>query len=67
MVSATMHAYQILGIDEQAQQKEIKDAYKKMALRSHPDKNPNDPEAKSTFQLVGQSWISNVHSLTHHV
>ena len=67
MASATKTAYQILGIDEQAQQKEIKDAYKKMALRSHPDKNTNDPEAKSTFQLVSQSWISNVHSSTHHV
>ncbi|KAL2038545.1 hypothetical protein N7G274_008592 [Stereocaulon virgatum] len=56
MASITKTAYQILGVSEQAKHKDIKGAYKKMALRSHPDKNPNDPQAKSTFQMVSEAY-----------
>ena len=45
--------YEILGIKQQAQLKEIKEAYRKLALKCHPDKDPHNPRAVATFQKVG--------------
>ncbi|XP_047335074.1 chaperone protein dnaJ 6 [Impatiens glandulifera] len=42
--------YQVLGVEKEATQQEIKKAYYKLALRLHPDKNPDDEEAKEKFQ-----------------
>lgn len=44
--------YEILGVDRAATQQEIKRAYHKLALRLHPDKNPDDAEAKEKFQQL---------------
>jgi len=35
--------YSVLGLDEGASEEEVRKSYKKLALRTHPDKNPNDP------------------------
>ena len=42
------NAYQILGVDADATLAEIKRAYKRLAMRWHPDRNP-DPRANDVF------------------
>jgi len=47
--------YKILGIDKSATPKDIKNAYRKLARKHHPDLNPNDKDAKKNFQLVNEA------------
>jgi len=47
--------YKILGIDKKASEKDIKNAYRKLARKYHPDLHPNDKEAKAKFQQINEA------------
>lgn len=47
--------YKILGVSKNAPQDEIKKAYRKLAMKYHPDKNPNDKTAETKFKEVSEA------------
>ncbi|CAF9923184.1 MAG: hypothetical protein ALECFALPRED_002319 [Alectoria fallacina] len=48
--------YDILQIERQAQNFQIKEAYRRLALQRHPDKNPGDPRAVAAFQKLVEAY-----------
>ena len=48
--------YDILGIDRKASASDIKKAYRKKALKYHPDKNPDDKEAEEKFKKAAEAY-----------
>lgn len=47
--------YKILGVDKKASQDDIKKAYRKLAVKYHPDKNPGDKKAEEKFKEINEA------------
>lgn len=48
--------YDILGVDKDADQDEVRRAFRRLARKHHPDLNPNDPEAEERFKEINEAY-----------
>lgn len=48
--------YEVLGLQKGADEKQIKSAFRKLAIKYHPDKNPGDKEAEEKFKEINEAY-----------
>ena len=48
--------YEVLGVSKTATVEEVKRSYRKLAVKYHPDKNPDDPQAEEKFKELGEAY-----------
>ena len=48
--------YDVLGVSRSADEAEFKQAYRRLALQYHPDRNPDDPEAEERFKEASEAY-----------
>src|ERR1700749_1141000 len=48
--------YEVLGVERQADADDIKKSYRKLALKYHPDRNPNDKAAEEKFKELSEAY-----------
>ncbi|TBU50732.1 DnaJ domain-containing protein [Dichomitus squalens] len=61
--STVAEAYTILGLEQDASLEVVKTTYKQLALKTHPDKNPDDADATAQFQKISQAYNTLVRHL----
>src|SRR6186997_2127241 len=54
--STKRNYYEVLGVSREAEAEEIKRSYRKLAVKFHPDKNPDDPSAEERFKELGEAY-----------
>ncbi len=55
-MSGRQDYYDVLGVDRGASQQEIKAAYRKLAVKFHPDRNPGDAAAEESFKRAAEAY-----------
>ena len=55
-MNGSIDYYKILEVSEKADAENIKRAYRKLALKYHPDRNPNDPKAEERFKQISEAY-----------
>ncbi|KAM9847896.1 dnaJ homolog subfamily C member 9 [Aulostomus maculatus] len=53
----TSNLYEVLGINKEATEAEIRRSYYKLSLKVHPDRAPEDPQATEKFQVLGKLYV----------
>jgi molecular chaperone DnaJ len=48
--------YDILGLSKSASDSDIKSAYRKLAMKYHPDRNPGDKKAEENFKEISEAY-----------
>ncbi|MFI3209737.1 MAG: molecular chaperone DnaJ [Peptostreptococcaceae bacterium] len=48
--------YEVLGVDKNIDEKELKKAYRKLAMKYHPDRNPDNKEAEEKFKEISEAY-----------
>src|SRR5215213_5500550 len=56
MATTKRDYYEILSITRDATEEEIKRSYRKLAVKFHPDKNPDDAHAEEKFKELGEAY-----------
>jgi molecular chaperone DnaJ len=55
-MTAKRDYYEVLGLARNASEQEVKSAYRKLALKHHPDRNPGDPRAEELFKEAAEAY-----------
>ena len=55
-MAAKRDYYEVLGVSKDADASAIKSAYKKLAIKYHPDKNPGDKQAEEKFKEAAEAY-----------
>ena len=55
-MAAKRDYYEVLGVARDAEQKDIADSYRKLAMKHHPDRNPGNAEAVGKFKEAAEAF-----------
>ena len=56
MAATKRDYYEVLGVGRKSSQDDVKRAYRRMALKYHPDKNPDDKQAEQKFKECAEAY-----------